>query len=58
MIEPRATVTLKDSQALLLAWFKKHGGHDKLAIDTMRMLQATGHLKPLDEAVRAPEPAQ
>lgn len=46
--------TLPAAIALLDRWFKYELNDKTLRIDTMRMLQAVGKLKPLNEAVTAP----
>lgn len=42
--------TLPAALDLLLRWFKYEMNDKTLRVDTMKMLQATGRLKPLDEA--------
>jgi len=42
--------TLPAAMDLLLRWFKYEMNDKTLRVDTMKMLQATGRLKPLDEA--------
>lgn len=51
MNDVKVTVTLPAAMALLERWFKYELNDKTLKVDTMRMLQAVGKLKPLGEAL-------
>ncbi len=52
MTELITRATLSAAVDLLERWFKSELNDKTIRIDTMRMLQAVGRIKPLNEAVR------